>query len=60
MGEPSQKILWVSQRNVLLAEEVGGEEKEESPQRAHQPRNSGRSDLIINKAEKEKRRQAKA
>jgi len=36
-------------------EEVGGEEKEESPQRAHRPRNRGRSKLIINKAGKKRK-----
>jgi hypothetical protein len=35
--------------------EVGREEKEESPQRAHQPRNRGRPNLIINKAGKKRK-----
>ncbi len=36
-------------------EEVGGEEKEESPQRTHQPRNRGRPNFIINKAGKKRK-----
>jgi hypothetical protein len=36
-------------------EQVGGEEKEECPLRAHQPHNRGRSNVIINKAGKKRK-----